>query len=310
MLTDIRRVLSDLCARGMLLKIALEGINFWALNPHFFTPVESGKSPLGNSPRGNAPSVKKGDFPTGDPGEITQGGCGATDRNQKENFNAKNLSQESLKESHLTSEFPDDMLERWKSMSLRESNPKIDKEKKLFKSLLEIHKHPFFEKCGQVVAFLEKHGATKDGKTQAIHSPMVWIQNHWDSNLARYETWKVNQETKENRAAEKIERESKAIAEKTFRTQERVKTETERKNRLDGAAERFLTLYREVEEANKFILEALEILNNKFTRDFYTRHGWEHPAVREDVLEHFLMVESGERITKVNPELFSNKSKF
>ncbi len=307
-LRDVRRILSDLCSRGILLKIALEGINFWALNPHFFTATEDENSPLGDFPLGNAPSVKKGHLPTGNPGEIAQGGSVSTSENQKENSVPKNLFQESLKESHLCAEFPEDMLERWKRMSLSGSNPRVEKEKEIFKSMLKIHKQSFFQKCGRVISHLEKVGVTKDGKHQPIHSPISYIQNHWDINVVKFEEWDSNQRKKEEEAARRINQEAKAIAEKRKQDESELKAAADKKDKLDSAAERFLELYHEVEQIKLFSLEALKIADSAYASSFYVRYGWKNHLVREVVLDHFLKCESGERITEIHPERFQKNN--
>jgi hypothetical protein len=66
----------------------------------------------------------------------------------------------------------------------------------------------------------QPHGTGKAGEEGRIHSPMVWLNGHWERNLARYETWKKQQQTLPAAKA-RLAVAEKALAEKAER--ERVK---------------------------------------------------------------------------------------
>jgi hypothetical protein len=302
-LRDIRRTLSILVSKGALLKLPAEGIIFWGLNPHFFTAKEQesseAKPPMGDSPMGNTPRDKRGKSPTVNGGKLTPGGSSLNTQNHAGITLAKNLNQESLKESLLSGEnFPADMLFRWAEMKRRGQESKSLKEIEIFEVLHSSHKQSFFENCGRVVAYLEKCGSIKNGKTQIIHSPMVWLQGHWDMNLARFAEWNARQKSLEEKSAVSLSRGAKeAVAEENQREEEKLNAEF--KAKWDSVADRFLSTYPDVDAINLFVQEAIECSGNGVVSSYCKCWGWKNAIVRQTVLEHFLKVESGERTTQV-----------
>lgn len=302
-LRDIRRTLSILVSKGALLKLPVEGVNFWGLNPHFFNMKEQeragGKTPMGDFPRGHTPRDKKGNSPIARSGDFSQGESSLNTENGNEISSPQNLNQESLKESLLAEEsFPSDMATRWAEMKKRGQESKSLKERDIFKILYSTHKRVFFEKCGRVVAFLEKYGSVKNGKTQIIHSPMIWLQDHWNMNLARFEEWSAKQTSLQEKAGKNLDHEAKVLVEKERERADK-ESNAEYKEKWDSVAGRFLSLYKNVNAINSFVQEAIGCSGNGMVSSYYKLWGWNNPIVRQTVLEHFAKVESGERTTQV-----------
>ncbi len=305
---DVRRTLNALVLKGALLKLILDGVNFWGLNPHYFSANNRGtpqvKLPMGEIPRGNAPSDKKGELPSVTGGEFPPGKSESNTENNKGIQTPQNLIQESLKESHLGNEnFPSDMLTRWTEMKTKGQEQKAIKEREIFKSLYLTHKQSFFEKCGKVIAFLEKYGSIKNGKAQVIHSPMVWIQGHWEANLARYENWVTEQSTLQKTQGEKLDREAQRLAKESNERTAKEQSEQEDiafRAKWDAVADRFLSFYRDPSLRNAFAQEAIRIAQNTWAMTYFQSHGWDNPCVRLIVLEHFFKVENGLSVTNVS----------
>ncbi len=298
---NIRRAQSELHERGALLKISVGKVNFWALNPFYFSleafDKDVAKLTRVKVTRVSAPCSKRVSSPRVNTGNFNQGESDLTFENKKENSSANNLSQESLKESHL-SEFPEDMNVRWEKMSASGQETKTEKEREIFRRNHKAKGEAFFEKCGRVISFLEKHGSRKNGKYEAVHSPMVWIDGHWESNLERYEEWKRDQEKSQAKEAAKLEREARALAEKQASEEQ----DREHIEKLNEAAERFLDRYPDLDQIQEFVLEALGYFSDStFRFQAFQKTGWTSPYVRDAVLDHFLKVESGERQTQIVP---------
>ena len=308
---DIGRALSALVLRGALLKMKIEGVIFWALNPHYFALREkrespaAGNFPRGNSPSGNTPSDKSGEPPLWNDGGFSQGESGANVGNENENSVPQNHIQESMKESLFSGdEFPTDMLTRWSKLRASGQENKASKEREIFQKLFKRHGITFFEYCGRVVAFLLEHGSVKDGVKEEIHSPMVWIQDHWEQNLQRYKNWCEEQEALQKLHADRLEKEALLKAqmeEQRIAREKKAQEDALFREEQNAAAERFLSRYRDSDLINAFVREAIAFSANSLIASEYRKYGWDNPVVRFTVLEHFMKVETGERITQVKP---------
>lgn len=308
--SNIRVALKTLEQRGVLLKIKTGTINFWALNPHYFsskTEKERGHLPLGNlpggnPPEGNAPRVKQGDLPGVQGGQTTRGSSSQTPRNQKEISATKNLFKESKKESLLSSDFPQNMLDRWTAFQNAGLDKKIQEEREIFNKLFILHGKTFFEFCGRVIQFLEEVGNGKPGIEGKIHSPMKWIENHWDINLSRFTAWQREKDALNEAQAKKLEKEAQKKAQEVREEHLKAFNEAEDRElskRMDAAGDRFLSVYQSEEEIESFAQEAIEASDNDYIREFWKENEWNHPSVRTCVLEYFLLVESGAVVTQV-----------
>ena len=299
--SNIRSALRALVQRGVLLKVQTPRVNFWGLNPHYFTAKGKDNLPPGNLPPGNAPRDKQGNLPGVGEGQITPGQTSQDSGNQKENSDAKNLLKESKKESLISDgNFPEDMAARWTRFQEMGNEGRIKKEREIFEKLFIQHKETFFHFCGRVVEYLEQKGTGKTGAK--IHCPMTWIDGYWESNLAQYRQWKTHQENLEHTHASKLAQDAKKKAEETEKA--RIKAEQEQKDeewkkKIDDAALRFLDAYSTDAKIMAFAQEAVDLLGCSYTSDWLKKYGWGHPMVRSCVVEHFMLVEAGLRPTSV-----------
>ncbi len=310
--SNIRLALNALVNRGALLKIKTGLINFWALNPHYFSLKGRGEQPPGNLPggnypAGNAPGVKQGNLPGESGGQTTRGQSGQSAENPKGISAAKNLLQESKKESSLGSgSFPEDLVQRWVSFEKAGYGSKAKNEREIFEELFLFHGAEVFENCGGVVEFLEKHGSGKEGEEGKIHSPMVWIRNHWKLNITRYQNWKAKEIALNEAHAQKVEKEAKAKADQAQKEKARIQQEQEEaqwQNDMNADADRFLAFYTSEAEINAFVEEAVEVDGNDYVRGFWRKSGWNSPIVRSCVISHFRKVVSGERVSGVQRQV-------
>ena len=308
--SNLHKALKDLTQKGVLLKIKVRTIVFWGLNPHYFASKEhgslrTGKSPGGKTPSGNAPSDKNGDLPNESDGQFTSGQLYQTSENQKEISCLKNLFQESREESSFcVADFPKEMLARWTDLESRGQGNKIKGEKEIFEKLFLKHGLSFFEHCYSVVNFLEEHGNGKEGIKGIIHSPMNWLEGHWETNLTRYKSWKMQQEALDEAHAHRLDKQAKVKAEKLEKERQKQTELLEAQQwtaKINAAADRLLFAYPDLADFEAFVKEALEDLSCKFTWDIWKRNGWDHPGVRTQVLEYFLDVEAGVKTTKIRP---------
>ncbi|MBI2712764.1 MAG: hypothetical protein HYX41_07930 [Bdellovibrio sp.] len=309
---NLRKALTHLQLKGVLLKIKISPrVIFWALNPHFFKIREQCKptqvkSPQGKLPRGNPPCSEDGNLPCVNTGQTNPVQSPQTSGNQKEISDPKNPLKESKKESLLSSsEFPEDMLQRWSTFEAQGQESKVKKEREIFQRLFLRHQETFFRLCGRVVKFLEQHGTVKAGKEIQIHSPMSWLEDHWESNLALYLNWEAQKVALEEAHAKRLEREAIAaaeLAEKQRREELARREEARWKEEQDAAALRFLSLYTQDGEVEAFSSEAVRQFGCIFTLDAWEKLGWEHPIVRTCVLNHFMAVERGNAITNIQPQ--------
>ncbi len=308
---NLSKALGHLVEKAVLLRIKVSPrVIFWALNPHFFRLKEKGeltrvKTTQGSLPQGNAPRSKDGNAPCANTGQSNLGGSYQTTGNQKEKSVAKNLLKESKKESLLSGgNFPDGILARWSRFQKLDLEARIRKEREIFERMFIQHGDSFFHFSGLVVEFLEKEGTVKAGKKIEVRCPFTWIDGHWEENLTRYRNWKTEKEDLDQAHALKLNREAKAKAEqeqKGRQEQEESRKAEEWKVQQDAAALRFLSQYSTVDEIQAFSAEAIDLLACKFTHDAWIKSGWNHPIVRSRVLNHFMMVERGERATSVQP---------
>lgn len=309
---NIRKALKGLVKKGALMRIdATPRLIFWALNPHYFVERKvseqfRGDFTQGNSTQVTAPCDKKVDSPCDMTGQSNPGESYLNGENKKEISDAKNLLKESEKESSLgNGDFPKDMLERWSRLRKSGSVSKEKKEREIFQELFLKYQKPFFEYCGRVVEFLEKEG--KGGKKSsdgAIHCPMLWIQDHWDSNLARYHNHLAKREKLSEAHADRIEKDMKEQARVAEEARLKAISEKEKADyaaRMNAAADRFLSSYPSPEKIAAFAEEAMRVSPISYVQDGWKRFGWGSNTARTHVLEHFLKVESGERLTSVKP---------
>lgn len=308
--SNIHKALKDLVEKSILLKLKVGTIVFWSLNPHYFALKENGSLPTGKSPGGktptcNAPSDKTGDLPSESEGHFTSGQSYQTPENQKEISDLKNPFQESREESSFcVGDFPKEMLTRWKDLENRGQGNKIKGEKEIFEKLFLKHGLSFFENCYSVVKFLDDHGNGKEGVRGIIHSPMNWLEGHWETNLTRYKSWKMQQEALDEAHAHRLNKQAKSKAEKLEKERQKQAELVEAKEwaaKMDATAERLLFAYPDLPNFEAFVKEALEDLSCKFTWDLWKRNGWDHPGVRTRVLEYFLDVEAGVKTTTIRP---------
>ena len=306
--SNIRSALRALVRRGALLKIQTSGVNFWGLNPHYFALKGRGNLTQGHLPQGNAPRDKQGNLPGGELGQTTPGQPSQEPRNQKEISAPKNHIQESLKESSLSvCNFPSDMNARWNRLEQSGADKKARNEREIFEKLFVQHGKAFFDHCGRVVEFLETQGNGKSGEEGRIHSPMIWIQNHWEQNFSRYQVWKAKEAELKEAHAKRLDHEAKRKVENALVFQQ--KSEADRADAesaalKDKAALRLLSLDLSKPEFDALVYEALEFYPGRdFVRSQYEKYGWEGLTVRNAVLDHFLRVESGERNSKITSKI-------
>ena len=307
--SNIRKALKGLVERGALLRI--EGgsnVIFWGINPYFFAAPEKGEPPSGGSPRGkspgsSAPSSKQGESPRATSGQITYGQSFQGSGNQNEISAPKNLLKESKKESlFFAADYPQDICARWTRFQEKGLDSKVARERVIFDKLFLEHRETFFHFCGRVIEFLEKRGTRKAGQGNQIYCPMSWLQGHWETNLTPYRNWKTEQETLEQAHAIRLSQEAKeraVEAEKNrFKAIEDEK-DAEWREQQESAALRFLSQYSTEDQVRAFAEEAIGILGCGFTRSAWERGGWGHPLARSCILDHFMKVERGERLTGV-----------
>jgi hypothetical protein len=306
---NIRCALKGLHEKTVLLKIKTGAINFWALNPHYFSLKEKGSLPPGKLPGGklparNAPGVKQGNLPGAEGGQTTRGQTSQTSGIHEGISTAKNLLKESKKESSLSSsDYPDDMRARWSRFQNAGYENKIKPEREIFEELFVRYGNEFFENCGRVVTYLEEKGTGKEGAAGRIHSPMIWIKDHWESNLASYRERKSKDAALEEAHAKKLELEAKTkVAQlETERTvEEELHADDAWNGKMDEAAERLLSILPGEGEFNAFVEEAVELSGYAHTRGLWKKSGWRQPLVRICVLEHFLKVEAGAMVSRVS----------
>ncbi len=224
----------------------------------------------------------------------------------KDFFAAKNLLQESEKESLLVAaNYPEDLLIRWEKLQRLGLANKLKKEKEIFDLLFVQHGSAFYENCGKVVAFLESHGngkEGKEGKEGKVYCPMSWIQGHWELNLTRYRNWLSAQEDLNAAHAKRLEQDAKskvAEVQKVSNFVEDQAREMAWQAKMNSAEERFLSVCSTEALIKTFVEEAIVATGCVFTRSCWERKGWRHPLVRSCVLEHFLKIELGEKTSSV-----------
>lgn len=307
---NIRKALRELVERKVLRKLTWKSVNFWAINLDYFlahaqnsTP---GKRPLGqrspgNLPRGNAPCDNSGKTPSPKAGQITPSSTAASTQNISEKQFAKNPLQEPSKESSQsysgTSNFPDDLLARWKNQETKTSFGIVRREKEIFQKLLEAHGSEVFDYCGRVLAFLEVHGTGKD-ESSKVHCPMIYIENHWADNLERYREWiKADGKKKDLEAKAKA-----ALIAKAAKAKEETRKLAE-SEALKGSVLTDLADLLGAAGLDVFAEEAVESAQLPHLLNSWTKARWDSVLVQNHVVNYFLEVQANQRHSKVYSEL-------
>ncbi len=222
------------------------------------------------------PSGEKSTSPEGTKGTHT---AGQKSTHFKESF-SNDLS--------LSCKFPNDMIARWRDFEQSGRLPNSKKEKKIFQNLFIAHGEEFFENCGRVITFLEKRGTGKEGDENIIHSPMDWINGHWETNFKRYQEWTTEEAQKEEKENQRESQEREAEELRLKEKREREKSQAQ----LDLNIRRFLAAYPTESEANAFIEKAVHQSECKHTYASWKRQGWESPIVKTCVISQFLASEA------------------
>lgn len=202
------------------------------------------------------------------------------------------FKESSSNDSSLSYKFPEDMNARWKNFESVGKFSNSKKEREIFKNLFAAHGEEFFENCGKVVTFLEERGNGKTGEAGKIHSPMVWIDGHWERNFSQYKTWTLEQEALVT--AHKLKSDQDATAKARQETEEQ--EQKQRQAHADADTERFLSIYATEIAVNSFVEEVVKLSGCEYTQNAWKKLGWESPVVKSCAIAHFLKIE-GNRLS-------------
>jgi hypothetical protein len=305
--SNIRIGLKSLVEKQAIQKISTSSINFWALNHHYFAAacrgnLPEGKHPPGKLPGGEIPSNNPGNLPGGEGGQFTRGQHGSNYGNNKDFSVPKNLNQESEKES-LSSDlnFPADMVARWSDLEKTGRIPNAKKEREIFQILFSNHGKQFFDHCGKVVTFLEEQGNGKSGEDGKIHSPMIWMNGHWDLNFTRYQTWIAKEQATHEAQAKKHEQELQRKAQQKEQELTQAKEFQEQENRKaqsEAVIQNLRRIYPSESDVKAFAEKAVQLSGCEFTQKSWRSLGWESPVVKSCVISHFLKQQSDPTTTQ------------
>jgi ATPase subunit of ABC transporter with duplicated ATPase domains len=190
---------------------------------------------------------------------------------------------------------------RWKKFERSGKFENSKKEREIFKELFIAHGKQFFDNCGKVVAFLEAQGTGKTGDEGKIHSPMVWIKGHWETNWTRYQNGLAKEQALKEAQAKKVEKDARKQAEEKKREEEseREKQKTlEWESKMEAATQRFLKVYQSENEVSTFAENVIQHFGCIYTRNSWSSQGWKSSLVKTFVISHFLKLEAQNSLTQ------------
>lgn len=254
--------------------------------PKTKTPAPLNPAPVDSAPQGtNSPN------PVGTKNTSPSGINSASPEGPKSAHFIESFSKSSFKKSLSKSpEFPSDMIERWNAFEKSGNYGKAKNEREIFQTLFLKHKEPFFENCGKVVAFLESQGNGKAGEAGKIHSPMVWLNGHWDANFARFKAWSARQQAL---AEVEAQRQAKNAEQQEIDAKER-REEEEFEAKMTAGTRRLFQLYPDESERNAFVENMVSTSGLPFVQNSWRKAGWSSPLVRSYVITHFPTIVAGQ----------------
>jgi hypothetical protein len=275
------------------------GLNFEASLFDWLPPSNTPKKPT-ESPEAGPPEEQK---PPQDENCSHPEGVKSLCPSGEKNSHFKRSSSNNNLENSLSSDFrfPDDMNIRWENLEKSGIRGVSKNEREIFNEMFLKHGKQFFDLCGSVIQFLEEQGTGKPGENQKVHSPMIYIRNHWDINRSRYEAWlqkqellKVAETARTNQEKIALEQDNQARLNKQKEEAKLLEAQSKRNQEIEG----FLRTLPIENERMAFIEKAILESKNQFLHNSWTKSGWDSVLVQNYVLRYF--EETNRQLSKFN----------